>query len=130
MKTLGQREMPFYKALEAPKFAQKYVIESFTCYRDAVIWCWEHRVNTGAGEKVDQMLCANFLGLHASHLSRCLNRDTQAPMNLNPDVYSDFEAFCGWRAISQFLAGKAQMTFMEEAQEMMRSRSGGVAACA
>jgi hypothetical protein len=126
MKT--QREMPFYKALAAPKFAQKYVIDSFTCYRDAVIWCWENRVNTGAGEKVDQALCANFLGLPTSHMSRCLNRDAKAPMNLNPDLASDFEAFCGWNAISQWLASKKQMTFMEEVQEMMRNR--GVAACA
>lgn len=112
MKT--QREMPFYKALTPPKFAERKVIESFTCYRDAVVWCWEHRQNTGAGEKVDQLLCANFLGMHASHMSRCVNREAQAPMNLNPDVVSDFEAFTGWNAISQWIASKKQMTFMEQ----------------
>jgi hypothetical protein len=126
MKT--QREMPFYKALQAPQFAPKRVIDSFTCYRDAVIWCWENRVNTGAGEKVDQSLCANFLGLPNSHMSRCLNRDAKAPMNLSPDLAPDFEAFCGWNAISQWMASKKQMTFMEEVQEMMKTR--GMQACA
>lgn len=122
MKT--QREMPFYKALTTPQFASKYVLDSFACYRDAVIWCWENRVNTGAGEKVDQALCANFLGLPTSHMSRCLNRDAKAPMNLNPDLASDFEAFCGWKAVTQFIASKAQLTFIEEMQALLQERQG------
>ena len=119
----NQREMPFYKALSAPQFVQKSVVDEFTCYRDAVIWCWENRVNTGAGEKVDQALLANLLGLPTSHMSRCLNRDAKAPMNLNPDLASDFEAFTGWKAITQFIASRAQVTFIEEMQAILQQRN-------
>lgn len=123
--------MGFFKALQPPKFALPHVITEFTCYRDAVIWCWENRQNTGAGEKVDQALCANFLGLPTSHMSRCLNREAKAPMNLNPDLVADFEAFTGWKAITQFIASKAQVTFIEEMQALLAQRNQPrAAACA
>jgi len=109
-----QREMPFIQALKSPQFAPQSVIDGFDSYRDAVIWCWENRVNVGAGEKMDQAMCANLLSLHTPHMSRCVNRDTNAPMNLSPDHLPDFEAYCGWYAVSQYLASKAQFTFMEQ----------------
>jgi hypothetical protein len=112
MKT--QREMPFATMLTQPRFAPQNTVDSFDSYRDAVVWCWENRVNVGAGEKMDQAMCANLLNLHTPHMSRCVNRDSSAPMNLSPDYLPDFEAFCGWRAVSQFIASKAQMTFMEQ----------------
>lgn len=106
--------MPFAASLKQPKFAPQSVVDSFHSYRDAVVWCWENRGNHGAGEKMDQALCANLLGLHTPHMSRCVNRDAQAPMNLCPDYLPAFEAFCGWYAVSQYIASKAQMTFMEQ----------------
>jgi hypothetical protein len=109
-----QREMPFFKHLKAPRFAPQSVIAGFGSYRDAVVWSWENRVNVGAGEKMDQAMCANLLGLHTPHMSRCVNRDSSAPMNLSPDYLPSFEAFCGWYAVSQYIASRAQMTFMEQ----------------
>jgi hypothetical protein len=117
MKT--QREMAFFAPVKRvefpqPQFVAQDVINSFTCYRDAVIWCWKNRANTEAGNDVDQARCANFLGLHTPHMSRCVNPETKAPMNMNPDYLPKFEAFCGWYAVSQYLAGKAQFTLMEQ----------------
>src|ERR1041385_2572877 len=112
MKT--QREMPFGEALQQPKFAPQCVVDAFTCYRDAVIWAWENRIRQGAGNQMDQAMCANIIGLHTPHMSRCVNRDASAPMNLNPDYVEPFEAFCGWRAVTQYMASKAQMTLMEQ----------------
>jgi len=109
-----QREMPFHTTLTPPKFATKRVIDSFGSYREAVIWCWENRMNSGAGEKADQAMCANQIGLHTPHMSRCVNKASQAPMNLNPDHLTGFEAFCGWRAASQFIASQAQFTLLEQ----------------
>lgn len=106
--------MPFVATLKQPQFAAQSVVESFQSYRDAVIWAWENRVNVGAGERMDQAMCANLLGMHTPHMSRCVNRDTNAPMNLNPDLVADFEAFTGWRAVSQYIASKVQMTWMEQ----------------
>jgi len=110
----NQREMPFAALLQKPRFAPVDVVEGFVSYRDAVIWTWENRVNVGAGEKMDQSMCAALLGMHTPHMSRCVNRNTEAPMNLSPDFLPEFEAFCGWYAVSQFIARKSQMTFMEQ----------------
>jgi hypothetical protein len=114
--------MPFHQLLKAPQFAPRSVIDSFGSYRAAVVWCWEHRVNVGAGEKLDQAICANALGMHTPHMSRCVKRESESPMNLPPDLIADFEAFCGWRAISQYLASKAQMTWMEEVQHVLSAK--------
>lgn len=113
--------MPFHAVLNPPRFAPAKTIESFTCYRDAVVWCWENRVNQGAGEKMDQTLCANQIGLHTPHMSRCVNPDSQAPMNLSPDYIADFQAFCGWSAISQYMVRTTQYTLMEEVIEARRA---------
>jgi hypothetical protein len=115
MKT--QREMPFFAGLNPPKFAPKSVIDSFNDYRDSVIWCWENRVNTGAGEKADQAMYANSVGLQTPKMSRYVKRNSHAPMKLDPDYLPSFEAFCGWSAISQFLMTRKQLTLLEQVLE-------------
>lgn len=109
-----QREMPFTTALTQPKLAPQHVIDSFTSYRDAVVWTWENRVNVGAGERMDQALCANLIGMYTPHMSRCVSRDSSAPMNLPVDLFPELEAYCGWYAIRQYIASRAQWTFMEQ----------------
>lgn len=118
MKT--QRELAFFSGLAKPKFASKAVIDKFADYREAVIWCWDNRVNVGAGEKIDQAICANLMGLTTSQMSRCVKRDSHAPMNLNPDLLDSFEAFCGWSAASQFLIGRKQWNIFEQIMEERR----------
>lgn len=115
-----QREMSFFSSLQPPKFAPKAVIDSFDTYRDAVIWCWENRVNTGAGEKADQAMYANMAGLQTPKMSRYVKRNSHAPMKLDPDYLQSFEAFCGWNAASQFLARRKQLNFMEQILEERR----------
>ena len=118
MKT--QREMPFATVVHKPQFVSKDVLAGFATYRDAVVWTWENRVNVGAGEKMDQSMCAALIGLHTPHMSRCVNRNTDAPMNLCPDFLPAFEAYCGWYAVSQFIASRAQFTLMEQVIEERR----------
>jgi hypothetical protein len=114
MKTTIQREMPFLAGLGKPRFVAPEIVAAWGSYREAVVWCWESRINTGAGEKTDQAMCANQLGMHTPHMSRCVNPDAAAPMNLSPECLPGFEAFCGWHGVSQYLARRKQMTFMEQ----------------
>jgi hypothetical protein len=118
MKT--QREMGFFQSLTPPKYAPQRVVDSFTNYREAVAWTWENRVNTGAGEKADQSMCANKIGLRTPAMSRYVKLDSAAPMKLDPDYIEAFENFCGWNAITQFLASRKQFTIMEQVLEERR----------
>ncbi|EJN06462.1 hypothetical protein [Herbaspirillum sp. YR522] len=109
--------MGFFKGLQKPRWAPQSVVSQFASYRDAVIWCWENRLNHGAGEKVDQAICANAIGLPTPQMSRCVKKDSHAPMCLPAEYLADFEAFCGWRAASLFLASRMQLTFLEQVME-------------
>lgn len=115
MKT--QREMGFLSGLEKPRFVPPKVVAGFGSYREAVIWCWENRRNNGAGDKIDQAICANAIGLPTPQMSRCVKKDSHAPMSLPADYLMGFEAFTGWLGASQFLAGQAQLTFLEQVME-------------
>lgn len=43
-----------------------------------------------------------------------LNQHTKAPMDLPPDLIPSFEAFTGWRGITQYMAGIGNTTVMEQ----------------
>ena len=95
--------MPFFYRLVTPKYAAQSVIESFKNYRDAVCWSWENRPCHGMDRLMDQSVCAKHIGVTPQVLSRCVNRDSKAPMELSPDCLPDFEAYTGWKAPKQFL---------------------------
>lgn len=98
----------------APEFADKQVVHGFKSYREAVLWVWENRKSRRFKEAYDQSVCASEIDLYASHMSRCVNPDAAAPMNLSPDHLKKFQEYCGWHAVSQYLAHTAQFTLMEE----------------
>jgi hypothetical protein len=104
-----------------PQFADKSVVEGFKSYRDAVIWVWKNRKSKTDKEAYDQAICAREIGLHAPHMSRCVNCDTLAPMNLSPDHVKAFQEYCGWYAVSQYIARTTQFTLMEEVIEERRN---------
>lgn len=108
-----QREIFIPQQVLMPQRAADSVIEKFASYRDAVLWCWENRVNTGLGEKTDQAIFANFVGMHSPHMSRCVNPNTKAPMDMPIDHKSDFERYTGWLAITQWLCKRDGITPME-----------------
>lgn len=119
MKT--QREMFFPRVLKQPIRAPQKVIDSFASYRDAVVWCWQNRVDTGCGEKVDQSICANELGIHTPHMSRYVKPDSKAPMKLDPDYIRAFEAYTGWKAITQWNCKTSDIHPMEWVLEDQRA---------
>lgn len=109
-----QREMPFLEALRNAEWVGDSEVTGWDSYRSAVLWCWEHRKRNSRDAAGDQSMFARASGAHAPHVSRWLNPHTRAPMDLPADLIPEFEAFCGWRGVTQYLAHKAQITPMEE----------------
>lgn len=101
-------------AANKPEFVPQSVVDGFTSYRDAVIWCWENRKVRSNDEKFDQSLCANKIGLYAPHMSRCVDPNSKAPMNLSPDLAAAFEDYTGWNGVIQYIAKIGGLTIFEQ----------------
>jgi hypothetical protein len=114
MKDIYQAEMPFAVGLPTIKFAEASVVAGWACKRDAVMWCWTNRPRRGKNEPQDQSMCATFVGMAASHMSRCLNPRTKAPMDMQSQYVKLFEQYTGWRGVSQFEMRDRGLTIMEE----------------
>lgn len=115
---MKQREIPLLAELVKAKYVEPEIVKAWATYRDAVVWCWSNqRFHAGKDERRDkriQRLFADEAGVHPSHMSRFVKADSHAPMNLTPDVIPEFEAFTGWRGVSQWLAMQGQQTLMEQ----------------
>ncbi|MCP4615983.1 MAG: hypothetical protein GY844_06065 [Bradyrhizobium sp.] len=109
-----QREMPFLEALPRAKWVPDVVVKGWASYRDAVVWCWQNRRRNSRDEIGDQSMFARSSGAHRPHVSRMLNPHTKSPMDLPPDLTPSFEAFSGWRGITQYMAHIGHTTVMEQ----------------
>lgn len=107
-------EMPFIQGLPVLKFVDEEIVRSWKNKREAVLWCWEHRPKRGMNEPHDQSMCARQIGMYVSHISRCLNPRSKAPMELKSDYVDGFEQYTGWRGVSQFEMRDRGLTIMEE----------------
>lgn len=114
MKNSNQAEMPWLQALPTLAFVNDAIVRSWATKRDAVTWCWANRPKRGMNEPDDQSMCARFVGMHAPHMSRCLNMRTKAPMDMQSQYVKLFEQYTGWRGISQFEMRERGLTIMEE----------------
>jgi hypothetical protein len=116
-----QKEMPWLMQLEQANWVDQSVVHSWKSYREAVMWCWRNRpANRGRNEVYDQAMCARVLGCHAPHFSRFVNPNTKSPMDLKPDLVPAFEAYTGWRGITQYQAKVGAITLLEEIQAARR----------
>lgn len=116
-----QREMPFFMKADNSQFAPASVVDSWANYRDSVIWCWANRPHRGMNEPDDQSMFSRNAGIHAPHMSRFVSNHSKAPMDLRPDLIPCFEAYTGWRGITQYLAKHSNVTLMEEVIEARRA---------
>lgn len=114
MTQILQAEMPWIQMLPKLQFVNDDVVRSWTCKRQAVRWCWDHRPKRGLNEPDDQSACARFVGMHVPHMSRCLNVKTKAPMDMQSQYVKLFELYTGWRGVSQFEMRDRGLTIMEE----------------
>ncbi|WP_020163771.1 hypothetical protein [Methyloversatilis discipulorum] len=109
-----QREMPFLESLQKSSWVAESIVTGWETYRDAVIWCWQNRRRNSRDEIGDQAMFARSSGVHRPHVSRMLNPRTKAPMDLPPDQLPSFEAFTGWRGVTQYMAHIGRTTVMEQ----------------
>jgi hypothetical protein len=117
-----QREIPLLAALAEARFVDDETVSRWSCYREAVVWCWQNqRLYVGMHEQARQTLFANRAGLHAPHASRCLKADSKAPMLLPDHCVNMLEAFTGWRGVRQFQLRTAGLTAMEQVIAQRRS---------
>lgn len=112
---MRQREMALLAELVQARYVDADVVASWASYRDAVVWCWNNqRLRIGMKEPRRQLLFAEASGVHPPHMSRCVKPNSRAPMNLDPNVVPEFEAFTGWRGVSQWQARNGSQTLMEQ----------------
>ena len=80
-------------------------------YREAVRLGWDLR----ASQNMTRATLAECIGAYASHVTDYFHKD-DAPFrrNLPPELINDFEWAVGNRAVTQYLARKAELTIMEE----------------
>jgi hypothetical protein len=117
-----QAEMLFPTVLERPRWVDRKTVESWNSWRDAVLWCWANRPDRCQGEQGDQAmfrhLCKRHFSreCHAPHVSRWVSERSNAPMDLPPDLKPAFEAFTGWRGLTQYAARLVGVSIFEEVQ--------------
>lgn len=122
MNSPNQRAFFFPHSLPKAKWVEGAEVATWGTWRDAVLWCWENRPIQSKKRNGDQSTfrhyCESVYGLnvHAPHVSRWLNRDTNAPMDLPLDLVGPFESFTGWHGLTQFFNRKAKTTCLEEMQ--------------
>lgn len=109
-----QREIPIFGILSAARWVPAETVAGWASYREAVVWCWANRPARGLNEPMDQALFASNCNVHAPHMSRYVSAHSKAPMDLKPDLISDFEAYTGWRGVTQYLAKQGRITPMEQ----------------
>lgn len=112
---MRQREMSLLAQLVHADYVATEIVRSWKSYREAVVWCWwNQRHHIGLKDTRRQLLFAEAAGVHPPHMSRCVKPNSKAPMNLDPNVVPEFEAFTGWRGVSQWLALDGRQTLMEQ----------------
>ena len=116
-----QREMGFFMPVKTCTYVDKQIVDSWQKYRDAVVWCWENRKHSTCNSKDDQATFVRLTGMHPPHMSRCVNADSPNPMKLSVDLIPEFQAYTGWKGLSQFIAKDNGETLMEEVIESRKA---------
>lgn len=116
---------PLY-SLPSAQWVDAAEVAHWGSWRDAVTWCWlNQRYHSIAQNKGAQVAFRNYceqvygMNPHPPHVSRWLDHDSRAPMDLPPDYVSAFESFTGWRGLTQRFNRKAKTTCLEEIQSRM-----------
>ena len=95
--------------IDPPRFLEDEVVANCQTYPQAVQVCWAHRRISGMTLRT----AAELIGAHAPHMTDYL-RDEPQRRKLPADKIADFEAVCGNRAISQWLARRNKLNYIEE----------------
>lgn len=103
-----QLALPMLTYYDGPRLLTPEELVGVSTFRAAVLLCWEKRTR----KHLTQRLLAMEAELYASHVSDYLSEDP-AKRELPAKHVAKFEEACGNRAISQWLAGRANLTILE-----------------
>jgi len=110
-----QLALPMLTYYEAPSMVNVAQVDACKTYRDAVLACWAMRTRTNMTKRQ----LAEEVGCYASHVTDYLSADP-AKRDLPARHIADFEAACGNRMISQWIARRSELTVLEEFQAQRR----------
>ncbi|TCK44012.1 hypothetical protein B0G84_2360 [Paraburkholderia sp. BL8N3] len=101
-------------ASSQPRFLPDDEIARCASFRDAVWLAWEHRAIKGMTKRTLAELC----GLYAPHVTNFINPQAFDPKgkkraDLPAEKVDEFERVVGNRAVSQWLADRAELTILE-----------------
>lgn len=110
---MEQLALPLMGRLDAPSAVPSQMVSWASTYREAVRLAWRlRRVHYAT-----QRQLAAEAGLYAPHVSDYLSTDDKpSRRSLPAEHIPAFEAFVGNTLISQWIAGKAKLTVLEEMQ--------------
>ena len=111
-----QIHLPMLTYYESPKLVPIAVVQSMTCYRDAVKMCWATRSRAS----MTRRQLAEEIGSYGSHITDYLN-DDPSKRELPARYIAEFEIACGNRLISQWIALRSELTVLEEHLLLRRS---------
>ncbi|WP_250481872.1 XRE family transcriptional regulator [Caballeronia sp. NCTM5] len=99
---------------DAPRFLPDELIAQCGSFRDAVWLAWENRTIRGMTKRTLAEVC----GLYAPHVTNMVNAKAydskgKKRADLPAEKVDEFERVVGNRAISQWLADRAELTILE-----------------
>ena len=111
-----QLPLPMLTYYQAPVMVEARLVESAPTYREAVRRCWAMRTRA----RMTKRQLAEETGCYASHITDYLSED-EGKRDLPARHIAAFEAACGNRFISQWIARKSELTVLEEFVAQRRS---------
>lgn len=104
-----QMPLPMLTYYQAPAMVDTGLVDAAPTYREAVRRCWAMRTRT----QMTKRQLAEEVGCYASHITDYLSEDP-GKRDLPARHIAAFEACCGNRFISQWIARKSELTVLEE----------------
>jgi hypothetical protein len=104
-----QLPLPMLTYYEAPVMVDTALIDAAPTYRDAVRRCWGMRTR----KHMTMRQLAEETGSYPSHITDYLHID-HGKRELPARYIAAFEAACGNRFISQWIARRSELTVLEE----------------
>lgn len=111
-----QIPLPMLTYYSSPVMVPTADIDACKTYREAVIACWDKRNRP----QLTKRQLAEETGCYASHITDYLSADP-AKRDLPARHIAEFEASCGNRFISQWIARRSELTVLEEFVQQRRA---------
>lgn len=104
-----QMPLPMLTYYEAPVMVDAVQVDAAKTYRDAVRACWDKRNRPNLTKRQ----LAEEVGCYPSHVTDYLSADA-SKRDLPARHIAEFEAACGNRFVSQWIARRSELTVLEE----------------